>query len=76
MAAGARQQGAAASIMKISFIVLTYNRTDALLAVLRSLSKQCSQDHQVLIADDGSRVEHVKLLRDYCPAFQCPVLHI
>lgn len=62
--------------MKISFIVLTYNRTDALLAVLRSLSVQCTQDHQVLIADDGSRDEHVKWLHDRCPAFQCQVLHI
>lgn len=62
--------------MKISFIVLTYNRTDALMAVLRSLSDQCSQNHQVLIADDGSRAEQVKLLRDRCPPFQCPVLHV
>ena len=62
--------------MKISFIVLTYNRTEALLPVLRSLSVQCSKDHQVLIADDGSRAEHVKLLYDQCPAFQCQVLHI
>ena len=62
--------------MKISFIVLTYNRTDALLAVLRSLAQQCSQDHQVVIADDGSQVEQVQLLYDRCPAFQCPVLHV
>ncbi|CDS49439.1 Putative two-domain glycosyltransferase [Polaromonas sp. CG9_12] len=62
--------------MKISFIVLTYNRTDALLAVLRSLAQQCNQDHQVVIADDGSRQEQVQMLLDHCPAFQCPVLHV
>jgi len=62
--------------MKISFIVLTYNRTDALLAVLRSLARQCNQNHQVIIADDGSRQAQVQMLFDRCPAFQCPVLHV
>lgn len=62
--------------MKISFIVLTYNRTDALLAVLRSLAEQCSPNHQVVIADDGSRIEQVQLLYNRCPAIQCPVLHL
>ena len=47
--------------MRISFIVLTYNRADALLAVLRSLAEQCSPNHQVVIADDGSRIEQVQL---------------
>ena len=62
--------------MKVSFIVLTYNRTDALLVVLRSLARQCNQDHQVIIADDGSRQEQVQMLFDNCPVFQCPVLHV
>lgn len=62
--------------MKISFIVLTYNRTDALLAVLSSLARQCGTGHEVLIADDGSRPEHVHLLRERCPLFQCPVRHV
>ncbi|MDB5846202.1 MAG: glycosyltransferase [Polaromonas sp.] len=62
--------------MNISFIVLTYNRTDALLAVLRSLARQCNGNHQVIIADDGSRQDQVQLLFDRCPAFECPVLHV
>lgn len=62
--------------MNISFIILTYNRTNALLPVLRSLSEQCKHNHQVLIADDGSRVDQVQLLHEHCPAFQCPVLHL
>ena len=62
--------------MKISFIVLTYNRTDALLAVLRSLSGQCSAEHEVLIADDGSRPDQVDMLFERCPAFKCPVRHV
>lgn len=62
--------------MKISFIVLTYNRTDALLAVLRSLARQCQADHEVLVADDGSSAEQVRLLRQNCPEFKCPVRHV
>jgi len=38
----------------ISIIVTTYDRADALDAVLRSLSKQSDQDFEVVVADDGS----------------------
>ena len=62
--------------MKISFVVLTYNRTDALLAMLRSLAKQCGPGHEVLVADDGSNSEQVKLLKQKCPAFNCPTYHV
>jgi glycosyltransferase involved in cell wall biosynthesis len=62
--------------MKISFIVLTYNRTDALLAVLRSLARQCGVDHEVLVADDGSCGAQVDMLVQNCPAFRCPVRHV
>lgn len=38
----------------ISVIVTTYNREDALAAVLRSLERQSDRDFEVLVADDGS----------------------
>ena len=38
----------------ISVIVTTYNRADALEAVLRSLGRQTDQDFEVVVADDGS----------------------
>jgi glycosyltransferase involved in cell wall biosynthesis len=41
----------------ISVIVATYNRPDALDAVLRSLAGQGDADFEVLVADDGSRLE-------------------
>ena len=62
--------------MKISFIVLTYNRTDALLAVLRSLARQCGTDHEVLVADDGSSAAQVDMLRQNCPVFNCAIRHV
>lgn len=39
----------------ISVIVTTYNRDDALAAVLRSLAGQTDPDFEVIVADDGSR---------------------
>lgn len=38
----------------ISVIVTTYNREDALAAVLRSLARQTDPDFEVVVADDGS----------------------
>jgi glycosyltransferase involved in cell wall biosynthesis len=38
----------------ISVIVTTYNRDDALAAVLRSLACQTDSDFEVIVADDGS----------------------
>ena len=62
--------------MKISFVVLTYNRVDALLAVLQSLAVQCSADHEVLVADDGSTRAQVEILQRNCPVFKCSVRHV
>lgn len=62
--------------MKTAFVVLTYNRSDALLAVLRGLAPQCGPRHVVVVADDGSRPEHVQALRAGLPRFACPVRHV
>jgi GT2 family glycosyltransferase len=62
--------------MRAAFVVLTYNRSDALLAVLRALAPQCRPDDVVVIADDGSRPEHVAALRHGLPRFGCSVRHV
>lgn len=46
----------------ISVIVTTYNREDALDAVLRSLALQTDEDFEVLVADDGSGPATAELL--------------
>ncbi len=38
----------------ISVVVATYDRADALAAVLRGLSRQSDRDFEVIVADDGS----------------------
>lgn len=62
--------------VKISFVVLTYNRVDALLLVLNALAAQCGADHEVVIADDGSTAQSIKTLRDKLPVFRCAVKHV
>jgi glycosyltransferase involved in cell wall biosynthesis len=42
----------------LSVVISTYNRSDALLAVLDGLFRQTDQNFEVIIADDGSREEH------------------
>lgn len=61
---------------RTGFVVLTYNRSDALLAVLRALAPQCGREHVVVIADDGSRPEHVDAVRAGLPRFGCTVRHV
>ena len=46
----------------ISVIVTTYNREDALEAVLRSLARQTDVDFEVVVADDGSGPATAKLI--------------
>jgi glycosyltransferase involved in cell wall biosynthesis len=45
----------------ISVIVTTYNRADALEAVLRSLARQTDADFEVVLADDGSTAATAEL---------------
>ncbi len=49
----------------ISVIVTTYNREDALAAVLRSLAGQSDQDFEVIVADDGSRPATAALVENW-----------
>ncbi|MEP7030279.1 MAG: glycosyltransferase family 2 protein, partial [Pseudolabrys sp.] len=49
----------------ISVIVTTYNREDALEAVLRSLGRQTDADFEVVVADDGSGPATAKLVETW-----------
>lgn len=48
--------------MKISVIIATYNRPDALDIVLQSLENQTDKDFEIIIADDGSSNETKELV--------------
>jgi glycosyltransferase involved in cell wall biosynthesis len=59
----------------ISVIVATYNRPDALDAVLRSLAGQTDRDFEIIVADDGSHPETGRLVADWAKRARVPVKH-
>ena len=61
---------------RISVIVATYNRPDALDAVLRSLANQSDADFEVLVADDGSTQQTKELIGAWQKRFNGRLHHI
>jgi glycosyltransferase involved in cell wall biosynthesis len=59
-----------------SVIVVTYNREDALDAVLRSLAAQTDRHFEVIVADDGSRISTQQLVNSWIPRIGVPLLHV
>ncbi|MEW6314490.1 MAG: glycosyltransferase family 2 protein [Pseudomonadota bacterium] len=62
--------------MRIVVIVTTYNRPDALAAVLEGYLTQTDRDFEVVIADDGSTVETARVVRNYQAHAPFKVLHV
>ncbi len=60
----------------ISVIVSTYNRPDALDAVLRSLARQSDGDFEVLVADDGSRPDTAAVVKPWHGRIGRRVVHV
>src|SRR5260370_12904724 len=59
----------------ISVIVTTYNREDALEAVLSSLSRQSDRGFEVVVAGDGSRAPTGALVEAWRPRLRVPLDH-
>jgi glycosyltransferase involved in cell wall biosynthesis len=60
----------------ISVIVTTYNREDALDAVLTALSRQSDRGFEVVIADDGSRAPTATLVDSWEARLGVPLRHV
>jgi glycosyltransferase involved in cell wall biosynthesis len=60
----------------ISVIVTTYNREDALDAVLRSLARQTDRDVEVVVADDGSGPATASLVESWKSRLGLPLRHV
>lgn len=60
----------------VSLIVSTYNWPEALLICLLSITHQTMLPDEVIIADDGSREDTVKLIREMQKKFPCPLIHV
>lgn len=60
----------------VSVVVTTYNRSDALLAVLRGLVRQTDCKFEVVVADDGSTEQEVRKFAESAVARQLRVIHV
>jgi glycosyltransferase involved in cell wall biosynthesis len=60
----------------ISIIVATYDREDALDAVLRSLSRQTDRHFEVVVADDGSGPATAAVIEQWQPRLGVPLHHV
>jgi glycosyltransferase involved in cell wall biosynthesis len=60
----------------ISVIVTTFNRTDALDAVLRSLARQNDRAFEIIVADDGSEPETAALIAQWQGRLDIRVAHV
>ena len=61
--------------MRISLIITTYNRPDALLLVLRSIETQVSKPIEVIIADDGSTNDTKEVVTSFREKSDISVIH-
>ena len=64
------------STLPVSVVITTYNRSDALLAVLQGLARQTDKNFEVVVADDGSREEHRGLILNSEIAHILRVTHV
>jgi glycosyltransferase involved in cell wall biosynthesis len=60
----------------ISVIVTTYNREDALDAVLRALSRQTDRHFEIIVADDGSGPATADMVRKWAGKARVRVTHV
>jgi len=61
--------------MRISLIVTTYNRPDALFLVLKSIKNQRVKPYEVIIADDGSDNQTKEVIDGFSSASELNLIH-
>jgi glycosyltransferase involved in cell wall biosynthesis len=61
--------------MRVSLIITTYNRSDALLLVLRSVELQTTIPSEVIIADDGSKNETQEAILAFQKKSSLQIIH-
>jgi GT2 family glycosyltransferase len=60
----------------VSVVITTYNRSDALLAVLSALTRQSDRGFEVIVADDGSVPEQQQRILESTAARALKVVHV
>ncbi len=64
------------SSQPVSVVITTYNRSDALLAVLDGLTRQSDLNFEVIVADDGSAPSHCRRILDSDQARSLHLRHV
>ena len=62
--------------MKVTLIITTYKRPNALKLVLNSILQQSILPGEIIIGDDGSGTDTTNLIKEYQTKFSIPVKHI
>lgn len=62
--------------MKVAVIITTYNRPDALAAVLAGYAAQSHRDFEVLVADDGSTPDTQAVVDRFAASSPAPIRHV
>lgn len=62
--------------MKTALIVTTYNRPDALGAVLEGYCRQSDQDFELVVADDGSKEDTAEVVRQFAQRAPFRLTHV
>jgi glycosyltransferase involved in cell wall biosynthesis len=62
--------------MKLAVIVTTYNRPDALAAVLDGYLAQNDRDFELIVADDGSTPETAAIVQRYASRAPFALRHV
>jgi glycosyltransferase involved in cell wall biosynthesis len=62
--------------MKISLIIVTYNRPKALSLILKSIERQKILPDEVVLADDGSGKETLEMVQNFQKKFPVPLHHV
>ena len=60
----------------ISIVITTYNRSDALIAVLRGLAAQDDRGFEVVVADDASAPAHQHAVQQAARDLGLPLVHV
>jgi len=61
--------------LRVSLIITTYNRPDALELVLESALKQSFRDFEIIVADDGSKDETKKVIEKFQEKSDIKIIH-
>ncbi len=62
--------------MKVTLLISTYNRPDALNVVLDSVSRQTRMPDEIVVCDDGSGPDTAAVIERWRKRMSAPLIHV